>query len=72
MLVAERRRIVCSTEHRAVWLKCDWVLSMLLLCNVVQGSLTQQQQQLLHYLQQQQQQALTAVQQATSQVCLNC
>jgi len=35
----------------------------------VQGSLTPQQQQLLHYLQQQQHQALTAVQQAASQVC---
>jgi len=35
---------------------------------VLQGSLTLQQQQLLHYLQQQQQQAITAVQQATSQV----
>jgi len=35
---------------------------------VLQGSLTPQQQQLLHYLQQQQQDAITAVQQATSQV----
>jgi len=41
----------------------------ILFYNVMQGSLTPQQQQLLHYLQQQQQQAITAVQQATSQVC---